>query len=358
MFAIKEARVKRNVIKTMIVGASGYTGAELLRLLAVHPEADVVAATSETYAGQAASTIYPQLRGAADITFKPLREVKGHEADVVFTALPHGRSMDAVAELLASGFRVVDLSGDFRLESATEYEQWYKTAHTHPELLKQSAYGLPEMNREHIVTAGLVSNPGCYPTSAILALLPALENSLIDATGIVIDSISGVSGAGRAANATTHFCARADSVVAYKTGGAHQHIPEMERYMSGACGATVTISFTPHLGPYSRGIYTTAYANLRDSVSLDQVRDAYVKRYDDCPFVEVLDAGVMPELKAVAGSNYCHIGLAVDTRTRRLIVASAIDNLVKGASGQAIQNMNIMFGLPETTGLEQIGLWP
>jgi N-acetyl-gamma-glutamyl-phosphate reductase len=352
-----KAKVKR-VIKALIIGASGYTGAELLRLLSGHSEGVVVAATSETYAGQKSSELYPHLSGQADIGFVKLSEAADVEADIIFTALPHGQSMKVVGEMFDAGKKVIDLSGDFRLESAEVYSAWYKQPHSRPELLKQAIYGLPELNKGAIGRAELVSNPGCYPTSVILGLLPVLENNLIGADDIIVNSLSGISGAGRAGNDLTHYCARSDSVLAYKTGGSHQHIPEMERYLGAAAGAPLTISFTPHLGPFSRGIYSTIYAAIPEPVSLDSIFRQYAERYAACPFVKIMPAGEMPELKAVAGSNYCHIGLAVDERAGRLIIVSAIDNLVKGASGQAIQNMNIMFGLPETTGLEQGALWP
>ncbi len=346
------------MIKAIIIGASGYTGAELLRLLGQHPNAAVVAATSETYAGQAASTLYPHLTRSADQKFVTPEQAVETGADIVFTALPHGRSMTVVGDLIADKRRVIDLSGDFRLAAGEVYTEWYKMPHTLPGLLDSAVYGLPELNKRIIPEAGLVSNPGCYPTSAILALLPALEKNLVTPEGIVVDSLSGVSGAGRAADENTHFCVRSESVAAYKAGGGHQHIPEMEQYLSIAADARVTISFTPHLGPFSRGIYTTVYANLAGPKSIDQMLEVYGERYADEPFVKVLPAGVMPELKAVRGSNFCHIGLAVDARAGRLVVVSAIDNLIKGASGQAVQNMNIMFGLPETMGLEQGAIWP
>jgi N-acetyl-gamma-glutamyl-phosphate reductase len=346
------------VIKAMIVGASGYTGTELIRLLAGHPEATIMAATSETYAGQRASESYPHLVGQADVEYLTYEAAKELDADVVFAALPHGLSMGTVAEQKTAGRKVIDLSGDFRLESAAAYEKWYGTPHTEVPLLAEAVYGLPELNKQKIAAADLVSNPGCYPTSAVLALLPALASKLVSPAGIIIDSISGVSGAGRTANAASHFCARADNVAAYKTGGTHQHLPEIERFLSQTAGSDVTVSFTPHLGPYSRGIYTTAYATLEPGVTITAIRDAYLTRYAGCPFVQVLGPAEMPQLKAVVGSNFCHLGLAVDERAGRVIVLSAIDNLVKGASGQAIQNMNLMFGLPEETGLTQVGLWP
>jgi N-acetyl-gamma-glutamyl-phosphate reductase len=348
-----------SMIKAAIIGASGYTGAELIRLLAKREDVDIVLATSETYAGQKASSLYPDLTGPSDIVFAGYKEggaVKN--ADIVFVALPHGKSMDTVASLRKTGVKVIDLSGDFRLPDVSAYEAWYGVKHTQTDLLPQAAYGLPEINFANIAKTSLVSNPGCYPTSVILAMAPAVKKGLVYGQDIIVDSVSGISGAGREANQTTHFCARSDSVIAYKAGGIHQHIPEMELYLSVLAGENVMVSFTPHLGPFSRGIYTTVYADLKGEASAEEVFSIYEAHYKDCVFVEVLPDGKMPELKAVTGSNYCHIGIAVDKRTERLIVVSALDNLVKGASGQAIQNMNIMFGLPEDTGLKQIGMFP
>lgn len=347
------------MIKAAIIGASGYTGAELLRLLKPRDDVEIILATSETYSGQSASSLYPALTGQADVVFtkyEPSGAVTG--ADIVFVALPHGKSMDTVADLRKKGIKVIDLSGDFRLPDVSAYEAWYGVKHTQTKLLPEAVYGLPEINFSNIVKASLVSNPGCYPTSAILAMAPAVKKNLVYGQDIIVNSISGVSGAGREANQTTHFCSRADSVTAYKAGGLHQHIPEMELYLSVLAAQDIMVSFTPHLGPFSRGIYTTVYADLTGEISPEEVFSLYEDDYKESGFVEVLPIGKMPELKAVVGSNFCHIGMAIDKRAERLVVVSALDNLVKGASGQAIQNMNIMFGLPEDTGLKQIGVYP
>lgn len=347
------------MIKAAIIGASGYTGAELIRLLKTREDVEIILATSESYAGKSASSLYPDLTGKADIIYENYDAGGVWEtADIVFAALPHGKSMEVVASLMKAGKKVIDLSGDFRLPDASVYESWYGVKHTQTDLLEGAVYGLPEINFDNIAKASLVSNPGCYPTSAILALAPAIKNKIVYAQDIVVNSVSGISGAGREANQTTHFCARADSVAAYKAGGIHQHIPEIEHYLSMLAEEDVLVSFTPHLGPFSRGIYTTIYADLAEDVSAAAVFSVYADYFKDSIFVEVLAEGKMPELKAVVGSNYCHIGVAVDDRTGRLIVVSALDNLVKGAAGQAIQNMNIMFGLPEDTGLKQIGVYP
>ncbi len=347
------------MIKAAIIGASGYTGAELIRLLEPRDDVQLILATSETYKGQAASGLYPNLAGPNDIIYSSYAGPDtASSADIVFAALPHGKSMDVVAGLIKAGKKVIDLSGDFRLPDPKMYKDWYGVKHSQTGLLPAAVYGLPEIDLGDIANASLVSNPGCYPTSAILAMAPAVKNNDVYCQDIIVNSISGVSGAGREANQKTHFCARSDSVTAYKTGGTHQHIPEIEVYLSELAGEDAKISFTPHLGPFSRGIYTTAYADLTEDLSAEDIYDVYRESYKDSVFVKVLPPGTMPELKAVIGSNYCHLGLAVDERTGRLIVVSALDNLVKGASGQAIQNMNIMFGLPEDAGLKTIGLLP
>ncbi|MFH1737246.1 MAG: N-acetyl-gamma-glutamyl-phosphate reductase [Actinomycetota bacterium] len=346
------------MIKAAVIGASGYTGAELIRLISGHPQAEVSMATSRTYAGQKVSDLYPELFGIIDLKYTEYSRSNAAKADIVFVALPHGEAMTVVAELFGEGPRIIDISGDLRLADAVEYEKWYGQKHVKPELLNEAVYGLPELYAKQIAGAAVVSNPGCYPTSVLLALAPALKATMIKPDSIVISSLSGISGAGRQANETTHFSARSDSVTAYKAGGVHQHIPEMERYLSEAAASPVKVSFTPHLGPFSRGIYSTVYADIDKTVEDSEVRETFVTFYKTAPFVKIMPVGEMPEMKAVLGSNYCHLGVAVDTRTSRLTVCSAIDNLVKGAAGQAIQNMNIMLGLPEETGLQAIGLWP
>lgn len=347
------------MIKIAIIGASGYTGEELIRILVNHPAASIVAVTSETYAGNEVGDIYPNLTGVSCPAFVSLAVAKELDtADLVFVALPHGESMAVVPGLLAKGLKVIDLSGDFRLASPEDYMSWYRKAHLAPDLLDKAVFGLPELFANDIKGGEFVSNPGCYPTSVILGAAPLMAGKIAYPQDIIVDSLSGVSGAGRKATEETHYCASDENVSSYKVGGVHQHIPEMERYLSIIADEEVKISFTPHLAPFSRGIYSTIYADLAKDITSEELHAAYAKFYGSSYFVKVLPLGKYPNVKAVAGSNFCHIGVAVDERCGRAIIVSAIDNLVKGASGQAIQNMNIMFGLPEQTGLKQVGLWP
>jgi N-acetyl-gamma-glutamyl-phosphate reductase len=347
------------MINVAIIGASGYTGEELLRILINHPETNIIAVTSETYAGKQVGDIYPNLIDQEIPAYVSLLKAAAIEnANVVFVALPHGEAMAAVPGLLAKGLKVIDLSGDFRLASAADYETWYKKPHTAPKLLDTAVYGVPELFAGNIAGADLISNPGCYPTSVLLGAAPLLASGLAYPQDIIVDSLSGVSGAGRSATAETHFCSADENASSYKVGGVHQHIPEMELYLGEIAGEDVKLSFTPHLAPFSRGIYSTIYADLKDDVNAEFLHSEYVKFYADSYFVKVLPLSKYPNLKAVAGSNFCHIGVAVDERCGRAIIVSAIDNLVKGASGQAVQNMNLVFGLPEETGLRQVGLWP
>ncbi|MDX9835379.1 MAG: N-acetyl-gamma-glutamyl-phosphate reductase [Desulfobulbus sp.] len=346
------------MLRVGIVGASGYTGVELARLLIGHPKVRLTVATSRQYAGKPLAEVFPNLRKRLDIRCENLSGAElVDRADFFFTAVPHKTAMDIVPELLAAGRKVVDLSADYRLHDAAVYQAWYQQ-HTSPELLGEAVYGLPELYRDHIRTARLTANPGCYPTSVILALTPLLRNSLIDPATLIIDSKSGTSGAGRAVSVATHFCEVADGFRPYKVGGTHRHIPEIEQELSAAAGQSVTISFTPHLLPLSRGILSTAYASLTPEGLETDLQELFETTYGDEPFVRVLPAGTPPATQHVRGSNCCDIGLQRDERTGRLIVMSAIDNIVKGASGQAVQNMNLMVGFPETTGLMGAPLFP
>jgi len=343
--------------RVAVVGASGYTGVELLRLLAGHPEVEVTCVTSRQQAGQPLSATFPSLAGIYDLKFEALEaaELAGR-ADVVFLAVPHQAAMGMVPDLLAAGCRVVDLSADYRLRDASVYAEWYEP-HQTPELLAEAVYGLPELYRERIREARLIANPGCYPTSAALALLPLLRHRLIDPATIIIDSKSGTSGAGRAAKVDTLYCEVNEGFKAYGLPR-HRHTPEIEQTLSCVAGVPVTISFTPHLVPANRGILSTCYAALAGSSSVDDLLALYRQEYVDEPFVRILPKGVLPNISQVRGSNFCDVGLAVDPRTRRVIAVATIDNLVKGAAGQALQNMNQMLGCAEEAGLRGAPLFP
>jgi N-acetyl-gamma-glutamyl-phosphate reductase len=292
--------------------------------------------------------LYPAFAGKTDLAYESLESNHLDGLDVVFVALPSGEAMNVVPKLLGSAGRVIDLSGDFRLPSPNLYEEFYHRMHLAPELLSQAVYGLPELNRERIAAAKLVANPGCYPTSAILAILPALKLGLISPKGIVINSLSGVSGAGRSASLELSFSEVNENIRAYKING-HQHIPEIQSILQNASQQEVTASFIPHLVPLTRGIYTTVLADLKKSITDQEVLDAYADFYKSAPFVRVKRQ--VPQIKDVVYTNFCDIGTAVDKRANKLVLISVIDNLVKGAAGQAIQNMNIMFGLAEQQGL-------
>jgi N-acetyl-gamma-glutamyl-phosphate reductase len=330
----------------------------LLRLLVRHPGVEVTALTAETSANRPIADIFPSLRGFVDLVCQPLDPARlATQADLVFLALPHKASMTVAADLLERGVRVLDLSADHRLKDAAAYPAWYGMTHSAPHLLKEAVYGLPELHREAIAGARLVAVPGCYPTSAILGLAPLLAQGLIDPDTIVIDSISGVSGAGRKPELPTHFSEANESLKAYGVAR-HRHTPEIEQELSRLAGREVTVSFTPHLAPLTRGILTTTTATLfsrRSTAELLEVARAF---YRGRPFVRVLPEGSLPETKQVLHSNLCDVGLVADPRTGRVVVLSAIDNLVKGASGQAVQCLNLMAGLDEREALWFPGLYP
>ncbi len=340
-----------------VVGASGYTGVELLRLLSRHPEVQLVCVTSRQYAGQKVTDVFPSLQGSLELTFTDVDpSVLAQQADLVFTAVPHQTAMGMIPQLLEAGCRVVDLSADFRIRDVSVYEDWYQP-HTAAELLAEAVYGLPELYRDQVPAARLVANPGCYPTSIALALAPLLEQELIDPTTIIVDSKSGTSGAGRAAKVDTLFCEVNEGFKAYGLPR-HRHTPEIEQTLTALAKRAVTISFTPHLLPVNRGILSTCYASTKRTITLDAVHEVYAARYADEPFVRVLPKGALPNVAQVNGSNFCDIGLVVDDRTGRVVVVSTIDNLVKGAAGQAVQNMNLMLGLKENAGLQIPPIFP
>jgi len=345
-------------LKIAIVGASGYTGGEMVRLLAGHPSVEIAALTSRQFAGKNIADIFPALRGILDMPIVDLDMSHiARECDAVFLAIPHTQAMPIVAGLIKKGVRVFDYSADFRLKKRKTYETWYKTTHTASALLAKRVYGLPELHREELANAHLVALPGCYPTGALLALAPVVKHKLIDFDDIIINSMSGVSGAGHTPTAATHFPEIADNLRAYGVTS-HRHTPEIDQELSLLAGEQVNALFTPHLVPANRGILTTVAAGSLSAISAAKLVTIYRKFYKDAPFVRICDPGTYPELRFVRGSNYCDIGLAYEKRTRKLIAISAIDNLCKGAAGQAVQCMNIMFGLPETSGLQFGGLTP
>ncbi|MBF0344651.1 MAG: N-acetyl-gamma-glutamyl-phosphate reductase [Nitrospirae bacterium] len=345
------------MLKVVICGGSGYTGSELLRLLVNHPDVLVTAITADRFVGKTVTDLFPHLYDYTDYVFEPLeKETLLEKGEVFFTALPHAASQEVVDYFYRNGKAVIDLSADFRLKDPFVYQQWYATPHNHIETLKDAVYGLPEIHRESIRGASLVANPGCYPTSVILALYPALKNGLVDVNHIVVDSKSGVSGAGRKGEVSLSFSELNGGFSAYGVA-THRHTPEIDQELSWSAQKPVTVSFTPHLLPVNRGILSTVYAELSANVDLDEVLSLYERTYENDPFVMVLEKGRFPDIKNVRGTNYCQIGIAIN-RKNTLIVVSVIDNLIKGASGQAVQNMNIVYNLDETTALKALAVLP
>ena len=342
-------------IRIGIVGGTGYTGAELLRLLARHPRATVAVLTSRQEAGKRADALFPSLRGHCDAVFEAPDVERLAGCDAVFFATPHGAALQMAPALVARGVRVLDLSADFRLKDAAEFQRWYKLEHTAPDALAEAAYGLPELHREAIAAARLVACAGCYPTAVQLGFAPLLEAGLIETEGMIADCKSGTSGAGRELKLGSMYCEVTESFKAYAVPG-HRHLPEIRQGLSVLAGTSVGLTFVPHLVPMSRGIHATLYARLRAPVA--DLQALYAKRYAGEPFVDVLPTGEHPETRSVRGANVCRISpmLAPDGRT--VVVLSVIDNLVKGASGQAVQCLNRMFGWPETLGLDQPALAP
>ena len=343
------------MIKVGIVGGTGYTGVELLRLLAQHPQAEVTVITSRSESGTPVGDLFPNLRGHLDLHFSDPNPEQLGECDVVFFATPNGTAMTMVPELLKAGTRIIDLAADFRLRDVKVWSQWYGMPHACPELLNDAVYGLPEVNRTRIRKAALVANPGCYPTAVQLGFLPLLENDMVDSTMLIADAKSGVSGAGRGANVGTLLAEASESMKAYGVQG-HRHWPEIRQGLSTMTEQPVGLTFVPHLTPMIRGIHATLYAHLKTGGT--NLQSLSERRYKDEPFVDVMPAGSHPETRTVKGANHCRIAVHVPPSGEMVVVLSVIDNLVKGASGQAVQNMNIMFGLEESLGLTQIGLVP
>ncbi len=340
-----------------VVGATGYTGLELIRLLLRHPNVQLTALTAERYVGQPIWKVFPSVLKEIDIICQPLEvESLAKNCDFIFTALPHKAAMEVIPGFWQRGIKVVDLSADFRLRDPQVYEEWYEK-HTAPEFLKYAVYGLPELHREEIKKTSLVANPGCYPTSIILALAPALRHKLVDPHSIIADSKSGVSGAGRSAVLSSLFAEVSENFKAYKVTE-HRHTPEIEQELTFLAGKKISLTFTPHLVPMKRGILSTIYATLAQPISEREIYGAYEQFYRNEKFVRLRPGDLLPSTADVWGSNYCDIGFKVDQRNNRLIIISAIDNLVKGASGQAVQNMNLMLGWEESLGLEVIPLYP
>ena len=345
-----------NAIETAVIGASGYTGAELVRLLSRHGGVALRVLTADRNAGRPLQSVFPQF---ADLELPPLvsyENARLDALDLVFCCLPHGTTQDVVAAM-PRGPKIIDLSADFRLRDLGQYEKWYGHVHRAPKLQDEAVYGLSEFARKEISRARLVANPGCYPTAAQLPLVPLLQAEQIEASGIIIDAKSGVTGAGRAAKEANLFAEVSEGIHAYGVAN-HRHAPEIEQELSAAAGRDITVTFTPHLVPMNRGILATIYVTLANGASAEDLRGRLHARFRDEPFVKVVADGAVPATRHVRGSNQCHIGVYADRVPGRAILISALDNLVKGASGQAVQNMNLMFGLAETAGLEQEPLFP
>ena len=343
------------MIKIGIVGGTGYTGVELLRLLAQHPQADVRSITSRKDAGTPVAAMFPSLRGRYDLAFCDPKDAGLTQCDVVFFATPHGVAMSQARDLVSAGVRIVDLAADFRLADPAVFERWYKMAHACPDLLREAVYGIPEINREAIRGARIVANPGCYPTAVQLGFLPLVEAGLVDTRFLIADCKSGVSGAGRKAELSLAFAEASDNFSAYGVAG-HRHLPEIVQGLERAAKAPIRVTFTPHLTPIIRGILATLYAPLRDPDA--DLQALYEKRYADEPFVDVMPRGSLPDTRSVRASNMLRIAVHRPPDSDLVLVIAVEDNLVKGAAGQAVQNMNLMFGLPETTGLTAPAVLP
>ena len=342
------------MIKVGIVGGSGYTGVELLRLLVGHPDVDLRVITSRGEAGKPVTDMFPSLRGRVELSFQDPSSSNLDQCDVVYFATPHGIAMEQASDLVAAGTKVIDLAADFRLKDLTQWKRWYKLEHAAPELLQEAVYGLPEINRDKIRGARVVGNPGCYATTVQLGFLPLVEAAAVDVSHLVADAKSGVSGAGRKAELGIMFSEASDNFKAYGVAG-HRHHPEIVQGLSEIAGKSVGLIFVPHLIPAIRGIHATLYARLTKKLDVQKL---FEERFANEPFVDVMPAGSHPETRSVRGSNMCRISVHTPGAGDTVVVLATIDNLVKGAAGQAVQNMNLMFGLPETAGLEHVALFP
>ena len=355
------------MIKAGIIGATGYAGGELVRLLTAHPDVEIVWYGSRSYIDKKYYEVYKNMFQIVDaVCLDDNMEELAKQADVIFTATPQGFCASLINEEILSNAKIVDLSADFRIKDVATYEKWYGIEHKASQYIEEAVYGLCEINREAVKNARLVANPGCYPTCSTLSIYPLLKEGLIDPSTVIIDAKSGTSGAGRGAKVDNLYCEVNENIKAYGVAN-HRHTPEIEEQLSLAAGEEMLINFTPHLVPMNRGILITAYASLKSTLqpdgtrafpSYEEVRAAYDKYYDKEKFVRVLDKNVCPETKWVEGSNYVDVNFKIDERTGRIIMMGAMDNLVKGAAGQAVQNMNLMFGLPETKGLELVPMFP
>jgi N-acetyl-gamma-glutamyl-phosphate reductase len=343
------------MINASIVGGTGYTGVELLRILAQHPQVNIHKVTSRSDAGKRVDSVYPSLHGVCDAVFTPPDLTNLLDCDVVFFATPNGTAMLMAEELLDKGIKVIDLSADFRLKDVQEWQHWYGMTHSSPELLPEAVYGLPEINRTAIKTTRLLACPGCYPTAVQLGFLPLIEHGLIEVKNLIADVKSGVSGAGRKAELASLMSECGESFKAYSAAG-HRHLPEIKQGLSALAKQPVGLTFVPHLTPMIRGIHATLYAQTE--ASLEEIHQLYQQRYQQELFVDVLPLGAHADTRNVRGSNRCQIALFKPQGGKTLVILSVIDNLVKGAAGQAVQNMNLMFGFPENTGLKTIGLYP
>lgn len=346
------------MIKVGIIGSTGYAGAEIVRILLNHPEAEIVWYGSRSYVDQKFASVFGNFTEIVDAKcLDDNIEELSKEADVVFTATPQGYCATIVNDVVLSNTKIIDLSADFRLKDVSVYEKWYKIEHKSPQYIDEAIYGLCEVNRDKIKNARILANPGCFTTCSILTIYPLAKEHLIDMDSIIVDAKSGTSGAGRGAKLPNLFCEVNESIKAYGVA-THRHTPEIEEQLCYASGEDVVIDFTPHLVPMNRGILATAYAKVKDGVTSDDIRAAYNKYYENEYFVRVLEDGVLPETKWVEGSNFLDVNFKLNPRTNRVIMMGAIDNLVKGAAGQAVQNMNIMFGLPENMGLKLVPMFP